>query len=106
MRYRGIDIVYIGVKILYKHNGTSQRYLTKRFLAPSLIDTGERSLGKDRQNNMALQMNATFLKVLKEVLLGLPIMEPNVKKRCRKIRRRPKTKRVPSQSRFTLRCYV
>ena len=98
--------MYIGVKLLYKHEGTPQGYLTKRFPSPSPNDTGERSLGKDRQNNMALQMNATFLKVLKEVLLGLPIMEPNVKKRCRKIRRRPKTKRVPSQSRFALRCYV
>ena len=33
-----------------------------------------------RQNNMALWMNAMFLKVLKEVLLGLPIMESNVKR--------------------------
>ena len=29
---------------------------------------------------MALWMNATFLKVLKEILLGLPIMESNVKR--------------------------
>ena len=106
MRYRGIDIVYIGVKILYKHNGTSQRYLTKRFLAPSLIDTGERSVGKVRQNDMALRMNAAFLKVLKEVLLGLPITKPNVKRGCKKVRRRPITKRVSSRSKFALRCHV
>ena len=106
MRYRGIDIVYIGVKLLYKHNGTSQRYLTKRFPAPSLIDTGERSVGKVRQNDMALRMNATFLKVLKEVLLGLPITKPNVKRGCKKVRRRPGTKRVSSRSKFALRCHV
>ena len=29
---------------------------------------------------MALRMNTTFLKVLKEVLLGLPITEPNMKR--------------------------
>ena len=106
MRYRGIDIVYIGVKLLYKHNGTSQRYLTKRFPAFSLIDTGERSVGKVRQNDMALRMNATFLKVLKEVLLGLPITKPNVKRGCKKVRRRPGTKRVSSRSKFALRCHV
>ena len=106
MRYRGIDIVYIGVKLLYKHNGTSQRYLTKRFPASSLIDTGERSVGKVRQNDMALRMNATFLKVLKEVLLGLPITKPNVKRGCKKVRRRPGTKRVSSRSKFVLRCHV
>ena len=88
--------MYVGVKILYKHEGTPQGYLTKRFPSPSPNDTGERSLGKDRQNNMALQMNATFLKVLKEVLLGLPIMEPNVKKENGIRRKRPGTKRIPS----------
>ena len=107
MRYRGIDIVYIGVKLLYKHNGTSQRYPTKRFPAPSLIDTGERSVGKVRQNDMALRMNATFLKVLKEVLLGLPITEPNVERGNRRIkRRRLRTKMVLSRSGFALRCHV
>ena len=99
-------MVYIGVKLLYKHNGTSQRYLTKRFPTPSSINTGEKSVGKVRQNDMALQMNATFLKVLKEVLLGLPITKPNVKRVCKKVRRRPGTKRVSSRSKFVLRCHV
>ena len=99
-------MVYIGVKLLYKHNGTSQRYLTKRFPTPSSINTGEKSVGKVRQNDMALQMNATFLKVLKEVLLGLPITKPNVKMGCKKVRRRLGTKRVSSRSKFALRCHV
>ena len=56
---------------------------------------------------MAFQMNATFLKVLKEVLLGLPIMELNVKRGKGKIRRRKaRTKKVLSQSGFVLRCHV
>ena len=66
----------------------------------------ERSEGKVRQNDMALQMNATFLKVLKEVLLGLPITKPNVKMGCKKVRRRLGTKRVSSRSKFALRCHV
>ena len=47
-------------------------------------------------------MNATFLKVLHEVLLGILIMEQNVR-RGNKIRRRrrPGTKKVLSQSRLT-----
>ena len=106
-RYRGIDNVYIGVKLLYKHDGTPQGYLTKRFPAPSSNDRRERSVGKVRQNNMAFRMNATFLKVLKEVLLGLPIMEPNVKRGNGRIRRRrPRTKKVSSWSGFALRCHT
>ena len=39
-------------------------------------------------------MNATFLKVLQEVILGLLITEPNVEKRDRIRRRRLGTKNV------------
>ena len=51
-------------------------------------------------------MNATFLKVLKEVLLGLPITEPIVKRGNKIRRRRPESKRVPSHSRFALGCHA
>ena len=99
--------MYVGVKLLYKHDGTPQGYLIKRFPALSLNDRRERSVGKVRQNNMALWMNAMFLKVLKEVLLGLPITEPNVKRGNGRIRRRrPGTKRVPSRSGFRFRCHA
>ena len=54
----------IGVKLLYKHDGTPQGSLTKRFPTPSSNDGVERSVGKVQQNNMVLRMNATFLKVL------------------------------------------
>ena len=86
--------MYVGVKLLCKHDGTPQGYLTKRFPAPSSNDRRERSVGKVRQNNMAFRMNATFLKVLKEVLLGLPIMEPNVKRGNERIKRRRDRKSV------------
>ena len=55
---------------------------------------------------MALRMNATFLKVLQEVLSGLLITELNVKRGDRSRRRRPGTKRISSQSGFThFRCH-
>ena len=52
-------------------------------------------------------MNATFLKVLKEVLLGLPITKPNVKKgdRIRKGGRIETLQRIQAWSRFALRCH-
>ena len=55
---------------------------------------------------MALRMNAKFLKFLKEVLQGLPIMEPNVKKGNRIRRRKLETKRVSCRSRFVLGCHA
>ena len=99
--------MYIGIKLLYKHDGTPKGYLIKRFPTLSPNDCRERSVGKVRQNNMALRIDATFLKVLKEVLLGLPITELNVKRGNERIRRRRlETKRVPSWSGFALRCHA
>ena len=93
--------MYIGIKLLYKHDGTPQGSLTKRFPTPSLNDSTEKSVGKVWQNNMALWINATFLKVLKEVLLGLPIIKLNEKRGDRIRKRRLRTKRVPSRSGLT-----
>ena len=46
-------------------------------------------------------MNATFLEVLQEVLLGFLITKPNVEGDGRIRRRRPRTlKRIPSRSGF------
>ena len=92
-RYIGINAVYIEVKLLYKHDKTPQRSLKKRFLAPSPNDSRERSVRKVQQDNMTLWINTTFLKVLREVLTGLLIMEPNMK-------------RVPGWSSFGLGCHV
>ena len=77
--------------------------LKKRFPPSSPNDSGERSVGKIRQDNMALQMNATFLEVIQEVLSGLLITKSNVEgsKRIRG-RRWPRTlKRIPSRHGFT-----
>ena len=64
LRYKGIDAVYIGVKLLYKHDRTPQGSLKKRFPTPSSNDRRERSVGKVRQDNLVFRMNATFLEVL------------------------------------------
>ena len=64
LRYIGIDVVYIGVKIQYKHDGTPQMTLKKRCLAPTSNDIGEMSFDKVRQDNLAFQMNTTILEVL------------------------------------------
>ena len=93
--------MYIEVKILYKYDGTPQGSLKKRFPTLSPNDNGEKSVGKVQQDNLAFQMNATFLEVLREVLPGLLITEPNVEGDKRIRRRRPKTlKRISSQSGF------
>ena len=80
LRHKGINTIHIGVKLLYEHDGTPQGYLTKRFPSLSVNDIEQSSVGKIQQNHMALQMNATFRNVLREVLMGLFIAEPNVKK--------------------------
>ena len=56
---------------------------------------------------MTLRMNATFLKVFKEVLYGLPITKPNVNRgdRIRRGRRIGTLKRILTWSRFALKCH-
>ena len=97
--YRGIDTVYIGVKLLNIQDGTPHGYLTKRFPSPCPNDTGERNVREILQDDVALRMNAMFLEV--------PIMEPNME-RGNEVRRRRRsgTKRVLSQNRFALGCHA
>ena len=40
LRRRGIDAVYVGVELLYKHNGTTHGFLTERFPSSSPNDIG------------------------------------------------------------------
>ena len=102
LRYRGIDAMYIGVKLLYNHDQTPQWTFTERSPTSGLNDGGERSVSKVQQNDLAFRMNNTSLKVLREVFLGLLIMKSNVK-RGKSRRKRPRTrKKVLSQSRFVL----
>jgi len=39
MRYKSINSVHIGVKLLYDHRGTSERDVTKRLPIPTMNDS-------------------------------------------------------------------
>ena len=115
LRYSGIDIVYVGVKLLYKHDRTPlykhdrtpQGFLKERILAPSPNDSWEMSVSVIWQNDLAFRMNAASLEVLEEVLLSLLIKEPDVKrgKRIRRSRWPRTTKRVLSRNGFAFGCH-
>ena len=90
-RYRGIDGVNIGVKLLYEHIGTPLRYLTQRCPTPKAKRTGQRSVRKVKQNDLAFLMNHLVGKVLKKVISCLLIMKLNRIKREGSRRRRGRT---------------
>ena len=104
LRHKVIDALYVGVKLLNKHDRTTHRFLTKRFPSSSPNDMGERSVEEIQQNDLAFWMNAMGLEVLKEVCLGLLIMELNMRGYWRNRRRRwlGTLKRVPSWNGFVL----
>ena len=79
LRHIGINVMYVGVKLLNKHDGTPHGFLKQRFPISSPNDFGERNVGKIRQNDLAFWMNAMGLEVLKEVCIGLLITKLNMK---------------------------
>ena len=85
MWYRVIKSEHIRVELLYDHEGTSDRDITKRLPTPTVDDSGKVSIGKGKKNDLAFQMNATSRKVLRKVLMGFTIMEPNRRSRIRKM---------------------
>ena len=46
MMYRTIKSMYIGVKLLYDHGGTSDQDITKGLPTPTIDDSGKVSIGK------------------------------------------------------------
>ena len=88
LRHRGINAMYVRVKLLNKHDGTMHGFLTERFPSPSLNDIEQRSVREIRQNDLAFRMNTTGLEVLNEVRLGLLITKLNMKGYRRSKRRR------------------
>ena len=77
MWYRVIKSEHIRVELLYDHEGTSDRDIVD--------DSGKVSIGKGKKNDLAFQMTATSRKVLRKVLMGFTIMEPNRRSRIRKM---------------------
>ena len=104
-RYWTTNPMHVGVKLLDKHERTSDWDVTQWLPFPTVNDIGIVGVDKVRQNDLAFWMNAASRKVLWECLVGIIIMES--KKDRSKIRRwrSSGTKRVSSRSRFTLKCH-
>ena len=103
-RYWTINPVQVRVKLLNEHKRTSDWDVTQWLPFPTMNDSGKVSVGEVRQYDLAFLMNTSSRKVLRECLVGIIITKPKGERG--KIRRRRGTgmKRVPGQSRFTLRC--
>ena len=104
-RYWTINPVHVGVKILDKHERTSDRNVTQWLPFPTVNDSGKVSVDEVRQNDLTFQMNTLIRKVLWECLVGIIITEPKRERSRIRRWRSSGTKRVPSRSRFMLRCH-
>ena len=103
--YWTINPVYVWVKFLDKHERTSDREVTQWFPFPTVNDSGKVGVGEVRQNDLAFRMNTSSRKVLRECLVSIIVMEPKRERSRIRRWRNSGTKRVPSRSRFTLRCH-
>ena len=79
MRYKVLESMHIGVELLYNHGGTSGQDVTNGLPTLTVNDSGKVSIEKIRKDDLVFQMNATLRKVLREVRMGLLIIEPNVR---------------------------
>ena len=104
-RYWTINPVHVRVKLLDKHERTSDRDVTRWLSFPTVNDSGKVNVSKVRQNDLVFRMYTSSRKVLRECLVSIIITKP--KRERSKIRgwRSSGMKRVPSRSRFTLRCH-
>ena len=104
-RYWIINSVHVGVKLLDKHERTSDRNVTQWLPFLTVNDRGKVDVGKVWQNDLAFRMNASSREVLWKCLKGIIITEPNMRRwRIRK-QRSTGMKRVLGWSRFTFRCH-
>ena len=104
-RYKMINLMHVGVKLLDKHERTGDRDVTQWLPFLIVNDSGKVSVDEIHQYDLAFQMNTLSRKVVRECLVGIIITEP--KRERGRIRRRRSIgmKRVPSRSGFTLRCH-
>ena len=72
-RYWTINPVHVGVKLLDKHERTSDRDITQWLLFPTVNDSGKVSVGEVRQNDLVFWMNTSSRKVLRECLVSIII---------------------------------
>ena len=104
-RYRTINLVHVGVKLLDKHERTGDRIITQWLPSPTVNNIGKVGVDEVCQNDLAFRMNAVSRKFLRECLVGIIITEP--KRDRSRIRRRRclGTKRVLRRSRLTFWCH-
>ena len=108
LRYRTIKSMHIKVKLLYDHGGTSDQDYTQWLPTPTVDDNGKVNIRKIWKDDLAFRMNTSSRKVLRKVLTGFIITEPDI--RTGRINRGrkwcPRTKRVSRRSRLALfRCH-
>ena len=104
-RYWTINPVYVGVKLLDKHERTSDWDVTQWFTSPTMNDSEKVSVGEVRQNDLVFRMNASSRKILRECLVGIIITERKRERSRIKRRRGTETKRVSDWSGFMLKCH-
>ena len=78
-RYKTINHVHVGVKLLDKHERTGNRDVTQCLPSPTVNGKRKVDVGKVQQNNLAFRMNASSRKVLQKCLEGIIITEPNMR---------------------------
>ena len=99
-KYWKIESMHVGVKLLDQHGWTSDRDITQWLLSLTVNDSGKVSVGEVRQNDSVFRMNTSSRKVLREVLLGILITEPNMRRIRIRGRWCPRMKRVLRWSGF------
>ena len=75
-RYWTVNLVHVGVKLLDKHERTSDRDITQWLPFPTVNDSGKVSVGEVRQNDLVFRINTSSRKFLRECLVGIIITEP------------------------------
>ena len=105
MRYRAVNLVHVGVKLLNQHERTSDGLVTKRLPFPTVSDSGKVDVSKMTQDDSAFQMNASSGKVFRKCIVGILITKME-RERCM-IRKGRGTgmKRIPGRSGFIFRCH-
>ena len=104
-RYWKIESMHVGIKLLDQQGWTSDWDVTQWLPSPTMNDSGKDSVGEVYQNDSAFWMNTLSRKVLWEVLLGIFITEPDMRRSRIRGRWCPRTKRVLGRNGFTFWCH-
>ena len=104
-RYWRIKSMHVGEKLLDQHGRTSNRDAAQWLPTSTVNDIGKVSVCKVHQNDSAFRMNTSSRKVLREVLSGIFIIEPDIRRRRIRRRQCPRTNRVLRRSGLMFWCH-